>query len=109
AGPAEPEDHGRISEGPVQQSRKPLDVRAEVRNRLRRRILPVLRIQKPDAGDADGNDVRHRVPALCRRVRKAGGCGLRESRGGTSQGLAKAFSSEVDTGSREENASKRRI
>ena len=42
-----------------------------IRDRLRRRILPGLRIQEPDAGDADGHDVRHRVPALCRGVRES--------------------------------------
>ena len=52
-------------------------VRAEIRNRLRCRVLPVLRIQEPDAGDADGNDVRHSVPALCCSLREACGCGLR--------------------------------
>ena len=44
---------------------------AQVRHRLRRRLFPVLRIQKPDAGALDGHHVRHRVPAFCRRVRKA--------------------------------------
>ena len=36
----------------------------------------VLRIQEPDAGDADGHDVRRGVPAFCRGVRKARRCGL---------------------------------
>ena len=36
----------------------------------------VLRIQEPDAGDADGNHVRHGVSALCGGIRKARGCDL---------------------------------
>ena len=42
AGPCEPEDHGGIPEGAVQQSGKPLDFRAQIRNRLRCRVFPVL-------------------------------------------------------------------
>ena len=47
-------------------------------DRLRRRVFPRLRIQEPDAGDADGHDVRRCVSALCGGVRKARGRGLRE-------------------------------
>ena len=44
----------------------------QIRNRLRCRIFPRLRIQEPDTRDADGRDVRCRVPAFRRRVREAG-------------------------------------
>ena len=43
---------------------------------LRGRLLPVLRIQEPDAGDADGHDVRHGVRAFFRCVRKARRCSI---------------------------------
>ena len=57
-------------------------------DRLRGRILHFLRIQEPDAGDADGHHVRRRVPAFCGGVREARGCGLREVGLGSSSGLA---------------------
>ena len=79
AGPSQPENSGRVPAGAVQQPREPLVVRAEVGQRLRCRIFPGLRIQEPDAGDADGNDVRHGVSAICRRIREARRCGLRKS------------------------------
>src|SRR6266849_3455784 len=65
-------------------SRVTLDLRAEVGRRLRRRIFPGLRIQEPDAGDVDGNDVRHRVPAVCGGVRKARRCDLSKAGCGVS-------------------------
>ncbi len=63
-------------QGPFSNLENRWSVRAENRHRLRRRVFPLLRIQEPDAGDADGHDVRHRVSALCRGVRKTRRCGL---------------------------------
>ena len=64
---------------PVQQSGEPLELRAEVGDRMRCRLLPGLRIQESDAGDADGLDVRRRIRTLCACFREAGRPDLRQA------------------------------
>ena len=73
------QDPGRYLKGPFSNLENRWTFEAKGEDGLRRRLLHRLRVQEPDAGDADGHDVRRGVPAFCRGVREARGCGLRQT------------------------------
>ena len=62
ARPRQPEIMVEYLDGPFS-AWKTAGLQAAARGRRARSVLPRLRIQEPDAGDADGHDVRYRVPA----------------------------------------------
>src|SRR5262249_45100302 len=73
---------GRVSPRPLQQARKPLDLSPDWGEDLRGGIFHFVCVQEPDAGPADGRDVRCRLPPLCCGLRAPGRRGLRAVRGG---------------------------